>query len=76
MSEKAATPFHYQYFLCRRATNGGWMLEYEEGRAMVPNVIGAFTTPADLLLYLSAHITEHGLEEVTSPACDQESGEA
>ncbi|AUZ95481.1 hypothetical protein PP899_gp61 [Agrobacterium phage Atu_ph08] len=76
MTKQTSTPFHYQYFLCRRATNGGWTLEYEEGRGMVPNVIGAFTTPADLLLYLSAHITENGLEEVTPPARDQEGGAA
>ncbi len=74
MSKKAATPFFYQHFICRRATNGGWILEYEEGCGMVPNVIGAFTTPADLLLYLSSQVTEHGLMEVTPLACDQESG--
>lgn len=76
MTEQAPTPFFYQHFICRRATNGGWMLEYEEGRGMAPNVIGAFTTPADLLLYLSAQITEHGLEEVTPLARDQEGGAA
>lgn len=71
MTKQSPTPFFYQHFICRRAKNGGWMLEYEDRPGLVPNVIGAFTTPAALLLYLSSQITEHGLEEVTPPARDE-----
>lgn len=70
------TGVYYPNFTCRRAANGGWLLEYDGVHGAVTSVLGAFTSPADLIHHLASHVTENGLEEVTPPARDQEGGAA
>lgn len=58
----------YANFSCRMAANGGWILQHDGTNGQMTNIIGAFTTSADLLAHLGANVSERGLEEVLKPA--------
>lgn len=67
----------YSEFRCRLAANGGWLLEHDSGGGRMANIIGAFTSSADLIEHLSRHVYESGLEEVVKvPPVFQKGGAA
>ncbi len=68
------TGVFYPKFTCRRAANGGWLLQYDGSNGHVTDILGAFTTPGDLIEHLAAHISEKGLEEVSVPSSVPEGG--
>jgi hypothetical protein len=58
-------------FTAERAANGGWILIEPTGQGLVGGLIGAYTTPADMLVGIAAALGVHiaiGTPAVTTPS--------